>query len=175
MERQGSHRSPGTFANGKADFTGSGYTATIGAEGATLSGKTDKASSSRSQRSSAKAPRKARLRPAGATVLFDGNGVIVLEGWYREMDARMFFQTRGATSTAGAITKSAFQDPLHLEFREPFQPALRAPPEATAGSICKADTRCRCWIPSAPPGHRGGHHGAQSGNAAPSSSISDPS
>jgi hypothetical protein len=40
----------------------------------------------------------------------------------------------GASSTAGAVTRSSYQDfTLHLEFREPFQPALRGTSRGNSG------------------------------------------
>ncbi len=124
----------GSVTAGKAEFSGGGYTATIGAEGATLTGKTDKGELFTFNKTFRKSPTEGALPPTGAVVLFDGNGVSAWKDGTAEMDARMFFKPVGATSTAGAITKNAYQDfTLHLEFREPFQPALRGASRGNSG------------------------------------------
>lgn len=120
--------------DGKAGFSGGGYTATVAADGSTLSGKTDKGETFLLGKVFRKSPTEGAAPPSGAIVLFDGNGVDAWVDGSASMDSRKLFKPVGASSTAGAVTKASFQDfTLHLEFREPFQPGLRGAARGNSG------------------------------------------
>jgi hypothetical protein len=124
----------GSLSAGKAEFSGGGFSATVVADGSTLSGKTDKGELFTFNKINRKSPSEGALPPSGAIVLFDGTNVSAWKDGTAGIDARKLFKPVGASSTAGAVTKASFQDfTLHLEFREPFQPALRGTARGNSG------------------------------------------
>jgi 3-keto-disaccharide hydrolase len=127
-------------ADGTAGFSGgvlganSANSATASADGTTLSGKTDQGEAFTFHKVFRKSPTEGAPPPPGAIVLFDGTHV---SGWKEgtaAIDARKLFKPVGASSSAGAVTKDSFSDfTLHLEFREPFQPANRYTSRGNSG------------------------------------------
>jgi hypothetical protein len=121
-------------ADGNAGFSGGGYTATVVAEGSTLSGKTDKGESFTLGKIIRKSATEDAVPPSGAIVLFDGNGV---EAWMEgsaSMDSRKLFKPVGTSATSGAVTKRTFQSfTMHLEFRLPFMPAASGQRRGNSG------------------------------------------
>ena len=79
--------------------------------------------------------------PKGAVVLFDGTSADKFQGGKMTKDGLL---------EQGASSKQKFQGfKLHLEFMLSFMPEPADKAAATAASICKADMKCRFWIPSA--------------------------
>lgn len=121
-------------ADGKARFSGGGFSATVAADGSTLSGMTEKGEPFTFGKINRKSPTEGALPPSGATVLYDGTDVSAWKDGSAAIDARKLFKPVGASSTAGAVTKASFQDfTLHLEFRVPFQPSLRGTSRGNSG------------------------------------------
>ncbi len=125
----------GTLAtDGKAGFSGGGFSATVAADGSTLSGKTDKGALFTFNKVLRKSPTEGVLPPSGAIVLFDGNGVSAWMDGTASMDARKFFKPEGVSASSGAVTKQAFQSfTMHLEFRLPFMPAATGQRRGNSG------------------------------------------
>ena len=114
----------GTLTDRKASFAGGGYTASINADGATLSGKTDKGELFTFNKIFRKSPTEGAIPPADATVLFDGRGVSAWKDGTALMDRRNLFKPEGSSASSGAVTNKSFHSfTLHLEFRLPFMPS----------------------------------------------------
>jgi hypothetical protein len=124
----------GTLAKDTASFSGGGYSAVIAADGARISGKTDKNAAFALDKAMRHSPTEGAQAPSGAVVLFDGNGVSAWKDGTASMDDRKLFKPEGASASSGAVTKQAFQDfTLHLEFRQPFMPAARGQRRGNSG------------------------------------------
>ena len=152
----------GTLTGGKAGFSGGGYSATVVADGSILSGTTDKGEPFTFDKIHRKSPTEGALPPAGAIVLFDGSGVAAWKDGSAGIDARELFRPVGAASTAGAVTKAAFQDfTLHLEFRVPFQPTARYTSRGNSGVYLQSRYEVQVLDSFGIRPGRGGHHDAQ--------------
>ena len=116
----------GSITGGKAVFSGNGYTATIAADGQSITGKTSKQELFTLLKTVRKSPTEGLAAPSGAVTLFDGTGVSAWKDGTASMDDRKLFKPEGSSASSGAVTKAMFGDfTLHLEFREPFMPSAR--------------------------------------------------
>ncbi|MDB5105557.1 MAG: hypothetical protein JWP91_3246 [Fibrobacteres bacterium] len=125
---------PGAITNGKAEFSGQGFTASIDTDGVTLIGRTDKGDSFTLARVERRSPTLNAPPPAGAVVLFDGKGVSAWKDGTASMDQRNLFKPEGSSAASGAVTRQSFGSfTLHLEFMEPFMPAARGQRRGNSG------------------------------------------
>jgi hypothetical protein len=116
---------PGTLQGGTVTFAPKDstkeYSATISADGSTLSGKTPEGESFTLNRSSRTSPTLNAPPPSNATVLFDGKDLNAFVAGTAVLDSGLLLPTGSASS--GALTKKSFGSfTLHLEFLEPFMP-----------------------------------------------------
>ena len=124
----------GTLSGATASFAGSGYTASIPAEGTSLTGKSDKAVGFTCTKVLRASPTEGMPAPAGAVVLFDGTDLSAWKDGTASIDARKFMLPKGSSEASGAVTKQSFRDfHLHLEFRVPFMPAERGQQRGNSG------------------------------------------
>jgi hypothetical protein len=124
----------GTLSGGKAGFSGNGYTAGIEADGAALSGKTDKNEPFTLNKVHRKSPTEGAPAPSGALILFDGNGVTAWKDGTASIDERKLFKPEGTSASSGAVTKETFQSfTMHLEFRLPFMPSAAGQRRGNSG------------------------------------------
>lgn len=124
----------GLISGGKAVFTGNGYTATVAADGQSITGKTAKQELFTLTKTVRKSPTEGMAAPAGAVSLFDGTGVSAWKDGTASMDDRKLFKPEGSGASSGAVTKATFGDfTLHLEFREPFMPSARGQRRGNSG------------------------------------------
>lgn len=124
----------GKLASGKAEFSGNGYTATVAADGESITGKTAKQELFTLTKVMRKSPTEGMAAPQGAVALFDGTGVSAWKDGTASMDSRKLFKPEGSSASSGAVTNQAFGDfTLHLEWRAPFMPSARGQRRGNSG------------------------------------------
>ena len=113
----------GAKADGKAAFSGAGWSGEISGE--TFAVKTDKGATLQLKKTHRKSPTLGTKPPAGSIVLFDGTSA---EAWANgKMDDRNFLR-------CGTRSKEKFGSfMLHIEFLLPFQPAGRGQGRGNSG------------------------------------------
>jgi hypothetical protein len=112
--------------------TAKGYTATILADGLTLSGKTPKGELFNLNKIFRTGPTLGASPPPGAIVLFNGTDLSAFVAGTAVLDSGLLLPT-GSAST-GALTKKTFGSfTLHLEFLEPFMPSSSGQARGNSG------------------------------------------
>jgi Domain of Unknown Function (DUF1080) len=117
-----------------ASFQGGGYSATIDANGLTMSGKISSGETFSLTKTYRQSPTLNAKPPSGAKILFDGKNLTAWKEGTADLTIDSLMKPFGSTAASGAITKSSFQNfTLHLEFRVPFMPLERGLDRGNSG------------------------------------------